>query len=177
MAAVVGALAAAIGEMALRYSVGKKGLEAHETELADILKRLAAARAMMLQLAAEDQLAFEASQNLKKQGASADVLAAATLTAIRVPQAVAAAGAAVLDEAARAAPIANRWLLSDLVVCAELAMATVRCGICNVRINLSSVPDADERARFAGWCTDLQARCVGKVARVVPLIWGRIDNG
>ncbi|HRK30998.1 MAG TPA: cyclodeaminase/cyclohydrolase family protein [Tepidisphaeraceae bacterium] len=177
VAGVVGALAAAIGEMAVNYSVGKKGLESCQPALESSLRHLTAARMMMLQLAAEDQLAFEASQALKKGGAGPDELAAALLTAIRVPQAIAATAAAVLDQAVKAAPIANRWLLSDLAVCAELAMATVRCGTYNVRVNLNEDLPATDREQFRSWCEVLQHRCVRKIGDLIPLIWNRIENG
>jgi len=176
VSAVVGALSAAIGEMALNYSVGKKGLEAHQPALNESLRRLSAARNLMLRLMVEDQLAFETAQSLKKQNAAADTLAAAALVAIRVPQSVAATAAAILDETARVAPIANRWLLSDLAVCAELAMATVRCGICNVRVNLADVPDASERQNFMKWCEDLMTRCTKTIRQVIPENWKRIEQ-
>lgn len=177
VAGVAGALAAAIGEMAVSYSIGKKGLEAHEPELLQILRRLSAARELLLQLVIEDQLAFEASQALKKQNAGEDALVAATLTAIRVPQAIAATAGAILDEAGRAAPVSNRWLLSDLAVCAELSMSAVRCAIYNVRINLGDVKDPADRASLESWCESVRAKCVARIQQVMPLIWSRVQNG
>jgi len=48
---------------------------------------------------------------------------AALLMCIRVPQSIGAAAAAILDLCGTLAPMVNRYLLSDLAVCAELSMA------------------------------------------------------
>src|SRR5882724_4609782 len=64
--ALVGALAASMGEMVLNYSVGKKSLAAHEPEFRAALAEFTRLRAMMLQLMVEDQLAYEAITALRK---------------------------------------------------------------------------------------------------------------
>src|SRR5260221_14051228 len=53
--ALVGALAASMGEMTLNYSVGKKGLEAHQEQLKSALVGLTRARGLLVQLMTEDQ--------------------------------------------------------------------------------------------------------------------------
>ena len=60
VAALAGALAAAMGEMVVNYSVGKKGLEEHDEVLKSALAEFRQAREMMLDLVAEDQTAYEA---------------------------------------------------------------------------------------------------------------------
>ena len=55
--ALVGALAASMGEMVVNYSIGKKGLEAHQVELKEVVGELHRARQLLLQLMAEDQRA------------------------------------------------------------------------------------------------------------------------
>lgn len=174
VAAVTGALACAIGEMALNYSVDKKELAAHRDVLSDALAHLARARALLLRLLVEDQEAYTAMTAARKSGDPA-ATQAALLAAIRVPQAIAATGAAVLEQAERVAPVANRWLLSDLAVAVELAMATVRCGAHNVRVNLGQLPDAADAHRFREWCDDIIARAVQRVCRVMPEVWRRIE--
>ena len=66
VAALAGALAAAMGEMVLNYSIGKKDLAAHEPALREVLAGLTRARAMLLELLIEDQLAFEKLTAAKK---------------------------------------------------------------------------------------------------------------
>jgi formiminotetrahydrofolate cyclodeaminase len=122
----------------------------------------------------EDQSAFEALTATKKQGDPAG-LDAAVLAAIRVPQSIAATAAAILEQCDRVHAVANKWLLSDLAVAAELAMATVRCGSYNVRVNLADVKDDAERRKLAGWCDDLVNRSVAVVRRAIPAIWKRLS--
>src|SRR5690348_14890196 len=138
--ALAGALAAAIGEMVLNYSVGKKGLEAHQEKLRSALAELHRARQLMLALMVDDQAAYQAlsaARKLPKDSAeSRSQFPAALLASIRTPEAIAAAALAVLELCDRVADFVNPYLLSDLAVCAELAMCTLRCGIYNVRVNL-----------------------------------------
>src|SRR5260221_12801073 len=57
--ALVGALAASMGEMTINYSVDKKGLEAYQGELRPALVELTRARHLLIRLMTEDQAAFE----------------------------------------------------------------------------------------------------------------------
>src|SRR3954469_16457620 len=56
--ALTGALAAAIGEMTLNYSVGRKGAEAFEPELRPGLDELRHVRQLLVKEIVEDQAAF-----------------------------------------------------------------------------------------------------------------------
>ena len=142
-AAVAGALAAAMGEMTLNFSAGRKANDAgDEAVIADCLRELSAARGLLLRLSEEDQAAYAAWRETKELPEDDPKRRAAVAAAITVPQAVAAACLSVLDLAVRAAPSANPWLLGDLRVCGDLATAAVRCAGYNVLANLP--PDAAE---------------------------------
>lgn len=175
--ALVGALAASMGEMALRYTVGKKGLEPHAAESNPALAELTRARGMLLELMIEDQAAYEALSAARKfpEGSAQrnDVYLPALLTCIRVPQAIAATGLAILGIADRVAGVTSYFLLSDLAVCADLAMATVRCAIYNVRVNLADVPDEAERRGLESANADMLARATALVKQVSSRIWSR----
>src|SRR5687768_5073118 len=116
--ALAGALAAAMGEMVLNYSVGKKGLEAHQDQLRAALAELHRARGLMLQLMAEDQAAYEAltaARKLPQHPPDREArFNAALLASIRGPQAMAATAVAILELCDRVADVANHYLLSDL---------------------------------------------------------------
>lgn len=178
--ALVGALAASMGEMVLNYSVGKKSLMAHEPELRASLAEFTRLRAMMLQLMAEDQAAYEAITALRKLPADSaerkEKYDATLLACIRVPEAMAAAGVAALEWCGRLTDKANVYLLSDLAVCAELSMATVRCGIYNVRINLTDLPDAADRQSIQKTIDAILSHATKLVRQIVPTIWKRIGN-
>src|SRR5579864_8987547 len=66
--ALAGALSAAMGEMVLNYSVGKKGLEGHQEQLKHALGELNRGRRMMLEWMVEDQAAFEKLSAARKSG-------------------------------------------------------------------------------------------------------------
>ena len=179
--ALVGALAAAIGEMVLNYSVGKKGLEAHQGELKAALAELHRARQLLLVLMTEDQTAYEAltaARKLPKDSAQwRSDYPAALLASIRTPELIATTGVAILEIADRLVERVNFFLLSDLAVCAELGMATVRCGVYNVRVNQSELTDPADRQRVDDATHRLLARATSLVQKVVPRIWDRNAQG
>lgn len=181
VAALAGALAAAIGEMVLNYSVGKKGLEAHQDQLKSALAELHRARQIMLELVVEDQTAYQALTAAKKLPAGSPERQAqfpiALLASIRGPEAIAATAAGILDLCERLVGVVNYYLLSDLAVCAELAMATARCGVYNVRVNLADVTDPADLAKIEATTAAILARALSLVQRVVPAIWARNRSG
>jgi formiminotetrahydrofolate cyclodeaminase len=170
-AALAGALGTAVGEMVLNYSVGKKGLEQHQERLKIVLAEFALARAMMLEWMIEDQAAFEKLTEARKSG-SKDV-DDALLLCVNVPLSMAATAGQLLKLTEELAEIANPYLLSDLAVCAELAMATVRTGVYNVRVNLKEVKGF-ERERIDRECHGIVMRATESMKRVIPAIWSRI---
>jgi formiminotetrahydrofolate cyclodeaminase len=178
VAALAGALAAAMGEMTLNYSVDRKG-NIGETEgiLRQALVELGRGRQLMLNLMREDQAAYDLHTAAKKMPADApgrqEQIDITLLACIRIPQAMAACGLAILERVDRVWEICNVYLLSDLAVCAELAMATIRSGVYNVRANLPSVVDVQERMRFEAATEQMLVRATEIVKRNVPRIWER----
>ncbi len=179
--ALVGALAASMGEMVVNYSVGKKGLDAHQGELKDALAELQRARQLLLELMAEDQRAYEALTAARKlpEGSAErdDRLPPALLASIRTPQAIGATAAAILGLCDRLVDRVNFYLLSDLAVSADLAMATVRCSATNVRVNLPDVPDAGERQEYEAATAQVLRHAGILIRRVSPRIWDRHAGG
>ncbi|HSU65485.1 MAG TPA: cyclodeaminase/cyclohydrolase family protein [Tepidisphaeraceae bacterium] len=179
--ALVGALSAAIGEMVLNYSVGKKGLEAHQPQLQAALKELHRARQLMAELMVEDQTAYQAltaARKLTRDSAEwKSDYPPAVLASIRTPEAIAATAAAILATCDRLVDSVNFYLLSDLAVCAELAMATVRCGVYNVRVNQSSLTDASDRERVDQTIAQILLHATSLIQRVIPRIWDRNAQG
>ena len=180
VAALAGALGAAMGEMVLNYSVGRKNLAAFEPELKSALVELARARELLLQLMAEDQAAYEALTAAKKLPADLperqQQLDVALLACIRVPQALGATALAVLQLADRMVEKVNVYLLSDLAVCCELSMATVRCAVYNVRANLPDVTDPQDRKQVEATAQKLLDRALPVIGRAIPAIWKRHSN-
>jgi methenyltetrahydrofolate cyclohydrolase len=179
--ALVGALSAAIGEMVLQYSVGKKGLEAYQHELKPALAELTRARELLLQLMAEDQVAYEVLTQLRKLPPDSPERKAgepaALLACIRVPESMAATGVAILERCDRLVNFVNFHLLSDLAVCADLAMACIRCAIYNVRANMPSLDDAEDRRKAEALVGQILGRAVTLIQNVAPRIWARQEQG
>ena len=179
--ALVGALSASMGEMVVNYSIGKKGLEAHQAELRETLAEFHRARGLLLRLMAEDQRAYEALTAAKKlpEGSRdrAEQFPAALLASIRTPQAIGATAAAVLGLCDRLVEKVNYYLLSDLAVSADLAMATVRCAVYNVRVNLAEVGNAEERQSYESAIGQVLGHAALSIQSVSPRIWARHGQG
>lgn len=148
VAALAGALGAALASMALEYSVGKKGLEVHRPALANALVKLKKASEVFQELVAEDMAAYEAVSCYLKQPrgqreSNPDFLAA-VVAAIRVPEAVGALALNVMDICAAMLDKSNAMLASDLVMGAALANATVRGAELNVLANVRLLPNPQE---------------------------------
>jgi formiminotetrahydrofolate cyclodeaminase len=152
VAAAAGALSAAMGEMVLAWSLGRKATAAHEPALRDALDGFALRRAELLRWFVEDQRAYldyTAARKLPEADAARGAhLARALADCVAVPMAVARAAQAVIASAHDVADRVSPYLLSDLGVCVELARATVSAAGWNVRANLA---DMDDEGRQSAW--------------------------
>jgi formiminotetrahydrofolate cyclodeaminase len=174
VAALVGALSAAIGEMVLNYSVGRQDVAAQEGKLQEVLHELTRARQLMLELMAEDQAAYLAFAQIRKEGGPGDPrFAPALLACIRAPQAVATTAAAILELCDKVSDFINPYLASDMAVCAELAMATTRCALYNVRVNLPDITDEAEQRRFETSNARTISNATASIQRVLSRVWTR----
>ncbi|MFW6146332.1 MAG: cyclodeaminase/cyclohydrolase family protein [Planctomycetota bacterium] len=149
VAGVVGALATALGEMALHFTRDKEAFATYADDYARLGERLPRARAMLLELVAEDVNAFELySEAQKAEGPARDAALQLALAAcIDVPREMAKIALAVLDDLALLTDRCTKWLLTDLAAGAVLAEAVVKLCDYNVRINAAGCADrqtADE---------------------------------
>lgn len=175
--ALVGALAAVTGEMVLNYSLKRKDLEPFYEELKPALEQLTRARKMLVQLMVEDQAAYEALVAVHKLPADSPERAqqrpAALMAAIGAPQAMAATAVTILELADNVVNFVNDRLLSDWAICADLAMATTRCALYSVRINLKELSDPADRQRIEAQMTQVLGHAATLIQRVAPRIWER----
>lgn len=179
--ALAGALAASMGEMVVNYSIGRKDLAAFVDELKPALGAFHRARQLLAELMVEDQQAYAALTAAKKLPDSTPDKAAQVATAlsacIRAPEAMAATSVSVLELCDRIVNFVNPWLLSDLAVCADLSMATVRCSVYNVRVNLADVKDDAERQKIEATLFQILNRAGKLIQQVSPRIWSRHEQG
>jgi len=180
VSALAGALAAAMGEMVVNYSVGKKGLEAHSAKLQSALAVLHRGREMMLGFMSEDQAAYEALTVAKKLPAGSahreSSIVAASLLCIQVPESMAITAFEILGLVDGIVEVVNPYLLSDLAVCAELAMATIRTAIYNVCANLSDAGDTQKRQEIEKTCERLLRHATSLIKVVIPKILERMSQ-
>lgn len=169
VASAVGALGAALGNMVLAYSVGKKNLAKHEPVLIEAAERLVRARAVLLELAAEDEAAYGLVNELSRlpeDDARREELPEAALAAARVPLSCVAACVGVLGVLDLLPTITNRYLRSDLAIAAILADAAARAGAWNVRVNLGGIEDVAVRESIAAECEALVKKSADMAIRI-----------
>lgn len=151
VAAMTAALGAALGQMVVRYSKGKKTLATFDAEHDRALAVFSNAVTRADVLAEADARAFEALSALWKlpeDDPRQAELEPAVRAAIDAPLGVLKLCESLATQAEGLCGRSNRMLASDLAIVAILAEAAARAAAWNVRINLPSLPDADERARL-----------------------------
>ncbi|NBB94741.1 MAG: hypothetical protein GVY16_03275 [Planctomycetes bacterium] len=172
---VVGALAAALGEMSLNFTQGKKA-HAEHAELYEWLgPRLAHAREMFLDLVADDMAAYGMYAEAMKQtdGRKDEALQLALAAAIDVPRQTAKLALAVLNDLSQLADKCNKYLVTDLVGAATLAAAvTVLCDM-NVAINTRTLDDrqAADDIRSASIDDRSEAHEIARTIEAVATAW------
>ena len=160
MTALVAALAAAQLQMVIGYTRGKPRFVAVEAILTDYDTRLTRAGEVLRELMQEDKAAYEALNPFMKipvllRHADA-AYPAVVAAAIRIPQAVAATAANIIEAAEFLQDKVNRMLISDLGVAAATAMAAVESAELNVLVNLPLLEDPPAAKAIALSLIDLR---------------------
>jgi methenyltetrahydrofolate cyclohydrolase len=152
VASMTVALAAALAQMVLNYSLGKKSLAAHETANAAATEKMIEARERALHLAEADAIAYARLNELWKLDQNDPRRVAefpkALDAAIAAPQAVLALALDLLGLFQQMTSTTNTMLRSDLAIAALLAEAAARSAAWNVRINLPQVGDAARKSKI-----------------------------
>jgi glutamate formiminotransferase len=151
VAALAGALAAALGEMVCGVSVNRKSLEAHHTKLKELQNRLFLLRQRLLENIDRDTLSYEAvmaafklpkSTETEKAG-RAQAIEEAGKNATSVPLETAELSAEVARIISSLRDITIPLAAPDLAVAFDLTGTAKRGAIENVRANLPSIKDRD----------------------------------
>ncbi len=159
VAGLVGALAVALGEMSLNFTIGKKKYAEHAEYHEHLSARLAKARTMFAQLIADDVQAYGyyCETNKMPDGEKKDAqMQLALAAAIGVPREMTKLALAVMGDMQELIDKCNKFLLSDLKASATLAAATARLSHYNVMINTPYLDDAQAgKDMLAGSQADL----------------------
>jgi glutamate formiminotransferase/formiminotetrahydrofolate cyclodeaminase len=154
VAALAGALGAALAGMVARLTVGKKKYADVEADMQAAAQAADELRAQLTQAVAEDGLAFQAvleAYRLPKEDKSrAGAIQAALLGAAEVPLSVARLAAEALDVLTQAAALGNVNAMADAAVGAHVAWAAIEGASLNVRVNLADLADGAQAARLEG---------------------------
>jgi glutamate formiminotransferase / formiminotetrahydrofolate cyclodeaminase len=149
VAALAGALAAALGEMVARISSKKKSLAANAERLEAIAGGLRIACKGLAEGIDRDAASYEsvlAAHRLPKDTPEAQThrngaIQEALKSAVEVPLEMAHRGADVFDALGQLEPLAGPSMLSDVRVGRMMAATAVRGAIENVNANLASITD------------------------------------
>ena len=175
LAAVGGALAAAMIGMTARLTQGRRHYETVQEEVARLGAEGDAARWTLLELAEADAGAYEAvvaamrlpRDDEDQRAARAAVLQTALVEATRVPATVAERAEAVLGLAEVAAVVTYHRALGDVATAAFLAEAAMRSAAVQAELNLDGIADA---GFVAGMAAELAPRAVGARERVEVIL-------
>ncbi|MEM7623424.1 MAG: cyclodeaminase/cyclohydrolase family protein, partial [Planctomycetota bacterium] len=167
VAGLVGAQSAALARMVVSYSLGRKSLAEHQSQLETIATQLDNARGVMLSLADADADAYASLSALwGSKSEKPDEFRAAVRRAIQVPRSVMAASADLLRLCESLAPISNPNLASDLVAAAVLAEAAAKAASLNAHVNAEQLDGVDERDRLLSEVDTAIADAAERRARV-----------
>lgn len=152
-ASVAGAVGAALGQMVLAYSLGKKALAEHQELLEQAMAALTRARGMFLTLAQEDAAAYAVLNELMRLPAEdarrKQEWDAAVAASVRPPM----ASLALSSETARVLTglcgTTNTQLKSDLAIAGILVEAAAAAAKWNVVINVPLLPEGEREKMLA----------------------------
>jgi formiminotetrahydrofolate cyclodeaminase len=149
--AVVGALAAALGEMVANLTLGREKYAAAEVSLRPARDRLTALRAALLAGAAADEAVYQSFRDAAslprtsdgEKSARTDAMQQALIAATDVPLAAARSAQEVADILATVAREGNPHVRSDAALGALLAETALRGALLNVRGNVAMLTDRE----------------------------------
>lgn len=151
VAALSGALGAALISMVCNLTLGKKGYEAVQPDIATLLAQSEALRSKLTELLEADVAAYTAySQTAKmprdteeQKAERTKAMQTALKNATMVPMGIAEVAVQVMDLCMPAAEKGNKWAVSDAGVAVLMAEASLRSAALNVLINLGTIHDRD----------------------------------
>lgn len=151
LAALAGAMAAAMLTMVCNLTTGKPQYADVEEAIQALLAETRAAERRLLALANADAEAFLAVRDAyrlprasdEERAARAAAIEAAMHGATEVPLTTAEASRALVELAARAADVANVLILGDVAVAAHLAVGAARGAADQAQLNIVTLDDAE----------------------------------
>lgn len=178
VAALSGALGAALSSMVCNLTRGKQGYEAVQDHIGETFKKSEELRADLTELIDRDTEAFnlvmkaikmpKETEEQKKDRKNA--LQTAFKHAAEVPLETTRKCVQILDVARVVAEKGNKNSISDAAVSALMAQTGVQAAMLNVRINLSSIKDSNYVQQVSTELHDLLQTAMEKSAEILGIV-------
>lgn len=164
VAALSGALAAALAEMVANLTLGKEKYQEVETQMQADRAALTDSRERLLKLIDTDAQAFDRVMQAFKLPKDSDAAKSTRAAAIQeglkeaalVPMSIAEEALTLMERAERMVRSGNANAVTDALVAAMMARTAVLSAALNVRINLGSIKDEDFVRRAAAQVEKLE---------------------
>jgi glutamate formiminotransferase / formiminotetrahydrofolate cyclodeaminase len=164
VAALAGALAAALGKMAIGFTLNRKKYESHKAKLEELLRSMDTLLLELELAVGQDSQAYSqvmAAQGLAKGSEEEkqlreQKLQAALKLATEVPLHVAERAHAIMQSLQELRPISNPNLASDLTAGFWMALAAAQAALENVTTNLKYIRDLDFVESQSQRCRELK---------------------
>jgi glutamate formiminotransferase/formiminotetrahydrofolate cyclodeaminase len=182
IAALAGALGAALASMVSNLSIGKRGTEEVEADLKPVADRAQELKDALVRAVDDDTNAFNAYMEARRLPEATDeekrgkhrAIQDGLKQAIAVPLRTARLSAEAIDVAAVAVDKGNINSVSDAGVGAHIAFTGVKGGIFNVLINLREIDDATFIEEMIVTCRALETEAREKLDAVMNMVEDKI---
>jgi glutamate formiminotransferase / formiminotetrahydrofolate cyclodeaminase len=152
VAALAGALGAALGQMAIEITKGKKAFQEHASRYAAALEKLGSERAVLLQLVEADAAAYKnvmEAYRVPKESPDRDgAIQGALIHATDVPSRTSESAVQALQILQDLQTIIHPNVASDFEVARQMLRSAIHGGIANIRINTKEIKDEKIRKRY-----------------------------
>ena len=177
IAALTGATGAALAEMVVNLTFGKKGYEEVQSEMEELQTKAKAIRNRMLELSQADADVFNIFMNALGLPKNTDEEKATRTAAIQqaykdaamVPFEIGELAYQIFDLAELASKKGNQNLITDGIIAAINARAAVKAAFLNVRINLSGIKDEAFVANVSAKMNSIEQDLDTKEAAIISL--------
>ena len=178
VAALSGALGAALSSMVCNLTLGKENYESVQNEIRDVLKKSEQIRTQLMFLIDKDTEVFtEVVRALKmskdteeQKGFRSLALQKGYKSAAGVPLETAHVCEQVLDVALLVAEKGNKNSITDAAVSALMAQAGIDAAVFNVKINLGSIKDAEYVSKISSEVQTLQQSAKEKTTKILGIV-------
>lgn len=178
VAALSGALGAALSSMVCNLTIGKQGYETVQEEIKEMLQRSEELRKHLTELIEKDTAAFnEVMKAIKlpketeeQKESRRQAMQTAFRHAAEVPLETARTCMQIMDVARVVAEKGNKNSISDTAVSVFLAQAGVQAAVVNVRTNLGSIKDTEFVQQVSTELNDLLQNAMQKTTEVLGIV-------